>query len=158
MPVTTGSRRPAFKLSAGDHGVNRTEPYQLLIADDDAGFREVLRAIFEPLFALLEAGSGEEAVEIVEGEHVDLILIDMNMHKLTGLDTVRIVKQIDSRLPCILCTSDATDEIRAQAREVDVWSVLAKPVRKRELLTNVSSAIDSTYGGPDVSSAAGSMN
>ena len=137
--------------------MKRTEPYQLLIADDDAGFREVLRAIFEPLFSLFEAGSGEEAVEIVEGEHVDLILIDMNMHKLTGLETVRIVKQIDSRLPCILCTSDATDELREQAREV-VWSVPAKPVRKRELLTNVSSAIDSTYGGPDVSSLPGSMN
>ncbi|MFT4559782.1 MAG: PleD family two-component response regulator, partial [Planctomycetaceae bacterium] len=61
--------------SAGNHLVKRTEPYQLLIADDDAGFREVLRAIFEPLFLLFEAGSGEEAVEIVEGEHVDLILI-----------------------------------------------------------------------------------
>ena len=144
--------------SAGNHLVKRTEPYQLLIADDDAGFREVLRAIFEPLFLLFEAGSGEEAVEIVEGEHVDLILIDMNMHKLTGLDTVRIVKQIDSRLPCILCTSDATDELREQAREVDVWSVLSKPVRKRELLTNVASAIDSTYGGSDVSSPFGSMN
>ena len=137
--------------------MKRTEPYQLLIADDDAGFREVLRAIFEPLFSLFEAGSGEEAVEIVEGEHIDLILIDMNMHKLT-LDTVRIVKQIDSRLPCILCTSDATDELRQQAREVDVWSVLAKPVRKGELLTNVASAIDSTYGGSDVSSPFGSMN
>jgi len=138
--------------------VKRTEPYQLLIADDDAGFREVLRSIFEPLFSLFEARSGEEAVEIVEGEHVDLVLIDMNMYQLTGLDTVRIVKQIDSRLPCILCTSDATDELREQAREVDVWSVLAKPVRKRELLTNVSSAIDSTYGGLDVSSSSGSMN
>ena len=138
--------------------MKRTEPYQLLIADDDEGFREVLRTIFEPLFSLFEAESGEEAVEIVEGEHVDLVLIDMNMHKLSGLDTVRIVKQINSRLPCILCTSDATDELREQARAVDVWSVLSKPVRKRELLINVSSAIDSTYVDPDVSSAFGSMN
>jgi len=138
--------------------VKRTEPYQLLIADDDEGFREVLRAIFEPWFLLFEAASGEEAVEIVEGEHVDIVLLDMNMHQLTGLDTVRIVKRIDAHLPCILCTSDATDELREQAREVDVWSVLAKPVRKRELLTIVSSAIDSTYGDSDVFSGPGSMN
>jgi CheY-like chemotaxis protein len=138
--------------------VKRTEPYQLLIADDDEGFREVLRAIFEPWFSLFEAASGEEAVEIVEGEHVDIVLLDMNMNQLTGLDTIRIVKRIDSRLPCILCTSDATDELREQAREVDVWSVLAKPVRKRELLTIVSSAIDTTYGDSDVFSDFGSMN
>lgn len=138
--------------------MKRTEPYQLLIADDDEGFREVLRAIFEPWFLLFEASSGEEAVEIVEGEHVDIILLDMNMHQLTGLDTIRIVKRIDSRLPCILCTSDATDELREQAREVDVWSVLSKPVRKRDILTIVSSAIDSTYGDSDVFSKFGSMN
>ncbi|MDA1163885.1 MAG: response regulator [Planctomycetota bacterium] len=138
--------------------MKRTEPYQLLIADDDEGFREVLRAIFEPWFLLFEASSGEEAVKIVEGEHVDIILLDMNMHQLTGLDTIRIVKRIDSRLPCILCTSDATDELREQAREVDVWSVLSKPVRKRDLLTIVSSAIDSTYGDSDVFSKFGSMN
>lgn len=138
--------------------MKRTDPYQLLIADDDEGFREVLRAIFEPWFLLFEAESGEEAVEIVEGQHVDIVLLDMNMHRLTGLDTVRIVKGIDSRLPCILCTSDATDELREEAREVDVWSVLAKPVRKRELLNIVSSAIDSTYGDSDVFSSPGSMN
>lgn len=138
--------------------MKRTDPYQLLIADDDEGFREVLRAIFAPWFELFEAESGEQAVEIVEGEHVDIVLLDMNMHQLTGLDTVRIVKRIDSRLPCILCTSDATDELREQAREIDVWSVLAKPVRKRELLTIVSSAIDSTYGDSDVFSGPGSMN
>ena len=138
--------------------MKRTEPYQLLIADDDEGFREVLRAIFEPWFLLFEASSGEEAVKIVEGEHVDIILLDMNMHQLTGLDTIRIVKRIDSRLPCILCTSDATDELREQAREGDVWSVLSKPVRKRDLLTIVSSAIDSTYGDSDVFSKFGSMN
>ena len=138
--------------------MKRTEPYQLLIADDDEGFREVLRSIFAPWFSLFEAASGEEAFEIVECEHVDIILLDMNMHQMTGLDTIRIVKRIDSRLPCILCTSDASDELREQAREVDVWSVLAKPVRKRELLTIVSSAIDSTYGDPDVFSDSGSMN
>lgn len=138
--------------------MKRTDPYQLLIADDDEGFREVLRAIFGPWFALFEAASGEEAVEIVEAESVDIVLLDMNMNQLTGLDTIRIVKRIDAHLPCILCTSDATDELRKQASDVDVWSVLAKPVRKRELLNIVSSAIDSTYGDPDVFSGSGSMN
>ena len=146
------------EVTAGNLGVKRTEPYQLLIADDDEGFREVLRAIFEPWFALLEAASGEQAVEIVEGEHVDLVLLDMNMDELTGLETIQIVKTIDSRLPCILCTSDATDELREQAIAADAWSVLAKPVRKQELLTMVSTAIDSTYGDPDVFSGIGSMN
>lgn len=138
--------------------MKRSEPYQILIADDDDRFREVLRAIFQPWFALLEAASGEEAVEIVESESVDIVLLDMNMDVLTGLETIRIVKRIDSRLPCILCTSEADEKLREQAIEADAWSVLSKPVRKQELLTTVSTAIDSTYGDPDVFSGFSSMN
>lgn len=138
--------------------MTRTRPYHLLIADDDADFREVLRSIFEPWFALLEAVSGEQAVEIVEGERVDLIVLDMNMDRLTGLETIRIVKQIDQRLPCILVTGDFDEQLQSEALQADAWSVLPKPVRKRELLRTVSLAIDSTYGDPDVFSGFASMN
>ena len=53
-----------------------TKPYRLLIADDDAQFRAVLRSLLEPFFTLLEASSGEAAIEIVEDERVDLLLLD----------------------------------------------------------------------------------
>lgn len=130
--------------------MTRTPPYQLLIADDDSAFRDILRDIFEPWFSLLEAESGEQAIEIVEGERVDIVLLDMNMHQLTGIDTIRIVKRIDSRLPCILVTGECSDALQVEAESADAWGVLPKPVRKRELLQSVSTAIDSTYGDPDV--------
>ncbi len=138
--------------------VTRNRPYQLLIADDDPDFRDVLRSIFEPWFALLEAVSGEQAVEIVEGERVDLVLLDMNMERLTGIETIRIVKQIDVRLPCILVTGDYDEQLQQEALQADAWSVLPKPVRKRELIHCVSEAIDSTYGDPDVFSRNAAMN
>ncbi len=135
-----------------------TKPYQLLIADDDAGFRDVLRSIFEPYFALLEAVSGEEALDILQHAKIDLLVLDMNMDELTGLQTIRIVKKFDAQLPCILVTADATEELRREAHEADAWSVLAKPVQKRELLQTVSTAIDSAYGDPDVFSDSVRMN
>ncbi|MHC4877549.1 MAG: response regulator [Planctomycetota bacterium] len=138
--------------------MTRTKPYHLLIADDDPDFREVLRSIFEPWFALMEAASGEQAVEIVEGERVDLVLLDMNMERLTGLETIRIVKQIDQRLPCILVTGDFDERLQTEALQADAWSVLPKPVRKQELIQTVSLAIDSTYGDPNVFSGDASMN
>ena len=135
-----------------------SEPYQVLIADDDAGFRDVLRDIFQPYFTLIEAVSGEQALEYVAQIKVDLLVLDMNMDELTGLETIRIVKRIDAHLPCILVTADATDELRQQAEAVDAWSVLKKPVRKLELLQTVSTAIDSIYGDSSVLSAVSSMN
>ena len=120
--------------------------------------RDVLRAIFEPFFALIEAVSGEQAVEIVEHAQVDLLVLDMNMDRLTGLETIRIVKRMDARMPCILVTSDASEDLRRQAKAADAWSVLSKPVRKTELLRTVSTAIGFRYDDPDVFATLGQMN
>lgn len=130
--------------------MRRSKPYHLLLADDDARFREVLRSLLEPWFELVEAESGERAVEIVEDRRVDLLLLDMHMEELTGIETVQIVKRIDAALPCILVTADATEEVVEQATEADIWSVLSKPVRRQDLMQTVSSAIDTFYDDPHV--------
>lgn len=121
------------------------QPFQLLIADDDAQFREVLRTLLEPFFTLLEASSGEEAIEIVEGERVDLLLLDMHMDRLTGIETIQMVKIIMPVTPCILITADATEELVREATVAEAYSVLKKPVRKADLLRAVNSAIVSAY-------------
>lgn len=124
---------------------SRTKPFHLLIADDDAQFREVLRALLEPFFTLLEASSGEQAIEIVEDERVDLLLLDMHMERLTGIETIQIVKVIEPITPCILITADATEEIVREATGAEAYSVLKKPVRKADLFQTVDSAMVAAY-------------
>ena len=121
------------------------EPFRLLIADDDAQFREVLRALLEPFFTLLEASSGEEAIDIVGGERVDLLLLDMHMDRLTGIETIQIIKIILPVTPCILITADATEELVREATDADAYSVLKKPVRKADLMQTVESAMVAAY-------------
>src|SRR5438093_1126973 len=68
----------------------RSQPYSILITDDDSGCREALRSIVEPEgFYTLMASSGEEALDIVREEPVDLALLDMYMPTLTGLETLQ---------------------------------------------------------------------
>lgn len=119
--------------------------YHLLIADDDAGFREVLRDIFAPHFDLIEAESGEQAIEVVEAWRVDIALLDMNMSVLSGIDTIRALKTMYEMAPCILITANADDEVRRDATDANAFSVLKKPVSKDELLVTVSSAIEAAY-------------
>ena len=119
--------------------------YHLLIADDDPGFRETLCAVFEPHFDLFEADSGERAIEIVEQQAVDLVLLDMNMHVLTGLETLRILRSMNTLAPCILITADADEALEHDAEEADAYSVLKKPVRRSDLITTVSFAMVETY-------------
>ena len=79
--------------------------YSILIADDDTSSRDALRDILQPHgFQTLLASSGEEAIEVVRFTPVHLVLLDMHMPTLTGLETLRLVRQINARLPAILVT------------------------------------------------------
>jgi CheY-like chemotaxis protein len=121
----------------------------LLITDDDRSFRETLRALFEPRgFRTLLAGDGEEALEIVHREDVHLILLDMHMPRLSGLETLRRVKQFKAALPCILMSAAADERLVEQAMLAEAFAVLHKPVSCLKVTTTVHLALDRTYHWP----------
>jgi len=123
------------------------DPLSVLIADDDRSAREALRDIVEPEgYRALLASSGEEAIDMVQEESVHLVLVDMHMVKLTGLETMQIVHQINAVLPCILVTADATEELMRQAFTVRAYSVIPKPVSKNVLLHTMVRALMKVYG------------
>jgi CheY-like chemotaxis protein len=130
-----------------------SQQYQLLLADDDVVFRETLYLILEPHFVLIEAGSGAEAVELSERYRIDIALLDMHMPLLTGLETLRVLKAVYAVAPCILITADATDELRRNAADADAFSVLPKPVTRKELVTTVSLAMEECYDDAEIAAS-----
>jgi len=124
-----------------------SKPYSILITDDDANCREALREIVEPEgFRTYLASSGEEAIDIVRGEPVHLALLDMHMPRLTGLETLELVRQINEMLPCILITGDASAELMRQAFRARAYSVIPKPVSKNVVIYMVVRALVRVYG------------
>jgi len=122
-------------------------PYSVLITDDDVGAREALRDIVEPAgYRAVLASSGEEALDIVREEPVHLALFDMHMPRLTGLETMQLVHQINAVLPCILVTADATEDLMRQAFSVRAYSVIPKPVSPNMLLYTMVRALMKVYG------------
>ena len=120
--------------------------FTILIADDDRGNRDALADIlrhhgFEPVLAK----DGGEAVEIVQVTLIHLVLIDMHMPKLTGLEAVQVVRQINALLPAILMTADATRELMKQAHQAQVFSVIPKPVNVNVVLHTLTRALTQTY-------------
>ena len=124
--------------------------FQLLIADDNSSFREALREVLERRIALQihEVSCGEEAVEYAQDYRVDIVLLDMHMHVMDGLETLRALKELNTVRPCILLTSDDSDALRRDATEADAHAVLEKPVDRRTLLTTVSTALHDAYDVP----------
>lgn len=124
--------------------------FRLLIADDNSSFRQTMREVLERCFRfeICEVSCGEEAVDYVQECHIDIVLLDMHMQHMTGLDTIRALKDMDALRPCILITSDDSDDLRRDASEADAHAVLHKPVRRRQLVTTVSEALYDAYDEP----------
>ncbi len=121
----------------------------ILITDDDLGFRETLQDVFEPKgYRTYLAGDGAEALDIVQREEVHLILLDLHMPKLSGLEVIRQIKQIDAILPCILMSADLNESLVRQAEMLRAFSVLAKPVTSRQITGIVQMALRSAYDWP----------
>jgi CheY-like chemotaxis protein len=122
------------------------ETPSLLITDDDPGFRETLRVVFEPRgFRTLLAGDGEEALQIVHREKVHLVLLDMHMPKLTGIETLRLLKEFRAMLPCILLSAQLDESTIEQARRAHAYSVLSKTVTIQQITGIVFQALQRTY-------------
>ena len=120
--------------------------YSILITDDDSTFRRSISGLFEPHgFATLEASCGEEAIEIVQDREVHLVLLDMYMPTLTGLETLRLVKQIKAFLPCIIMTAQADDQLIREALAARAFSVLSKPLSKPLVIHTVVRALRRAY-------------
>jgi CheY-like chemotaxis protein len=124
-------------------------PPTLLITDDDRDFRETLQNVFEPRgIRTLLAADGREALDVMQSNSVHLVLLDMHMPRLTGLETLRLVKRIYAPLPCILISAGLTDALVEQARQADAFSVLSKPVGFHDLTSIVDLALRQTYNWP----------
>lgn len=121
------------------------QTYQLLVADDDSDFRHAVCEILAPFFRLIEAESGEQALELVAREEVHLALFDMHMKRLTGLETLRQLRTLHVVVPCILMTADYSEALCDDAEQADAFKVLRKPVSRRDLVGTVACAVETAY-------------
>jgi CheY-like chemotaxis protein len=126
--------------------MEQTQRYSIVIADDDEACREGLRDIVEQEgFRTYVASSGEEALEIVQAAPIHLLVCDMYMPRMTGLETLELVRQINELLPFILVSGEVSDRLIRQAMTARAFSVLSKPVNKNVLLYTVVRALAKVY-------------
>ena len=91
------------------------------------------------------AESGEEAIELISQNEVHLALMDMHMPRLSGFETMAIVRQIKGVIPAIFITADQNDDLMRRALSEHAFCVLAKPVSKNVVIYVVNKAIEKYY-------------
>ena len=101
---------------------------KLLLIDDEADMLYSFRRIFPATeLDLITASSGEEGLRLIPQVHPDLVLMDVRLGGLSGLETLRRIRQIDARLPVILMTAYGTTQTAIEAMKLGAFDYLLKP-------------------------------
>ncbi|MEW6160047.1 MAG: sigma-54 dependent transcriptional regulator [Verrucomicrobiota bacterium] len=101
---------------------------KLLLIDDEADVQYSFRRIFDsPEVELTTASSGEEALKIIPKLKPDLVIMDVRMGGISGLETLRRLRQIDARLPVIMMTAYGTTQTAIEAMKLGAYDYLLKP-------------------------------
>src|SRR5262249_16043585 len=101
----------------------------ILVGDDEEAIRNLMvTALATQTRDVLTAGSGDEALEIVKRTKVDLVLLDLFMPGMNGVDTFRKIHSLYPALPVIIVTGYPDSDLMAQALEIGPFTMLSKPV------------------------------
>ena len=128
------------------------EEYTILIVDDEEGLREGLSRLLEDEgYAVLCAENGEKALEIVRGTHIDLILTDMRMPGISGIDLLKKVRKIRENIGVIILTGYGEIESYIEAMNFGAMEYVSKPFKVNELKFIVNKILNnSELKGGDV--------
>ena len=121
------------------------EGYSILIADDNAEIRQYVAQLFKVQFTVYEAQSGEEALDLARQYQPDVIISDVVMEGITGIDLCKMIKS-DSALghiPVILLTGNSSIETRLKGVEGGADDYITKPFEKDLLMARVSALLKS---------------
>lgn len=114
----------------------------ILVAEDEDSNYELVRIVLAKRYRLLRARNGIEAVTLCEDEHPDLILMDIRMPDMNGLDATRIIKEVNHEIPIVALSAYAFDENIREAKAAGCDAFLAKPFRVEDLLDTVGKYVD----------------
>lgn len=105
-------------------------PISVLIVDDEDPVRDVFRDFCQSsdLFRVVTACDGQEAIDKVMSEHIDIVTIDLVMPDVSGIEAIKHIKRQKPHLPVIIVTGNATEALIEQAGQMGGCRVLHKPV------------------------------
>jgi excisionase family DNA binding protein len=101
----------------------------VLVVDDEEAIRDVLvAALSTRQRRVLSAASGEEALEVIKKHEVDLVLLDLSMPGMNGVDTFREIQALRPGTPALIVTGYPDSDLMAKALAIGPFTMISKPV------------------------------
>lgn len=111
----------------------------ILIAEDEESNFLLLKTILKRHCNILHAKTGKEPLEIYKEQHADLILMDIKMPEMNGIDALKEIRKFDTEIPVIMQSAYAFENDMESARQAGSNGFITKPINIKELKATLSS-------------------
>lgn len=116
--------------------------FKILVVDDDKNLRFLLRETLQlEHYTVLEAKDGEDALEVYEREHVDLVIVDIMMPKMDGYKFCEALRLTNSRLPILMISAKQLPADRKRGFLAGIDDFMSKPLDPEELILHIKSLL-----------------
>lgn len=117
----------------------------ILVVDDDARLRQSFeRLLSKEGHRVLLAPTGEAALELMRAQKVDIVVMDIRLPGMNGLETFLKMKEVDSKLPVIIMTAFGTTETAIEATKMGAFDYVLKPFEIPEMLAIIDQALEAS--------------
>jgi DNA-binding NtrC family response regulator len=126
--------------------VTETESRRILIVDDEPLITEVLSEHFKGEYEVETALNGTDALTAILRQRPDIVLLDINMPRMNGVEVLRDIKQIDQSIAVIMVTANEQIALAAEALKSGAFGYVPKPFDFRYLDHMVAAIFDAPRG------------
>src|SRR6266550_799392 len=116
---------------------------RVMIVDDEEVLRDVLEVVLRREgFDVVLAASGEEALNLLDGDEVDLIILDVMLPGISGIDTLRAIRISNPMLPVVVITAFSSIDGAIEAMKFGAFHYIPKPFKNEEVVLTVNKALE----------------
>jgi DNA-binding NtrC family response regulator len=118
------------------------DPKQILVVDDEPNLRRVLGAqLMRDGYEVHSAGDGEEALKILREQYIDVVITDLRMPKIDGMELLRQALALEPELPVVMITAHGTVDNAVEALKTGAFDYITKPFDQNEVRNVIQKAL-----------------
>lgn len=116
--------------------------FRILVVDDDRHTRMLLEAILKAEnYTVFTASNGEEALDVMDKEHIDLVVLDIMMPKMDGYEFTKVLRESDNNLPILMVSAKQLPADKRKGFLVGTDDYITKPIDEEEMLLRIKALL-----------------
>jgi putative two-component system response regulator len=114
----------------------------ILVVDDESGVRESIRMILKPQYDVYTAQNGNEALQYIQKEKIDIITLDLTMPGLSGIEVLKQIKKGNADIEVIIISAYGTQQNHSEAVRHGAGDFIIKPFNAPDLINSICKSIE----------------